>query len=220
MTLANKVPAEDMRQRAFDDAQDAYRVNVIAGAILDTIKSVLDSIKTALDSIYTRLSDRSQKTQLTDGTNDVGVVAGTPNRLAVDSIVTAEKYRAKFSTAQSIAISNVADTPILTITDAGKLEFISLVFSSAKAQAVINIDGTEELRINLETLGGIGAGEFSLGSANDQGALICTNNSATQIKIQWKEPVDFATSVAISARRTTAPVMNLDGAIVGWKKRI
>jgi len=97
------------------------------------VKGVLDTIKTVLDTIFTRLGDRSQKTQITDGTKDVDIVTdGLIERLAVDSKVTAFPASGSPSRVeepeQEFDGFNTTDAKINFVVPTGKKLFISVLF--------------------------------------------------------------------------------------------
>lgn len=58
----------------------AIKAKVSTEAKQDLIKTVLDGIRSVLDTIYARLTNKTQFTRLTDGTNDVAVYADSSLR--------------------------------------------------------------------------------------------------------------------------------------------
>ncbi|MHA1329934.1 MAG: hypothetical protein ACTSR2_02545 [Candidatus Hodarchaeales archaeon] len=133
------------------------------------------------------------------------------------------RYRPRFYTSKSdISIpSNSEDTTLATIEGDGQIDFISVKYSSDEAQFVLEIDGTEVLRIDVDDLNN--SNEYSLGS-NAWGVYgniydVGTVNDR-HILIRWDSPVDFTSSVIIKSRKRNIASVSMNAILVRWREKI
>ena len=96
-----------------------------------------------------------------DGEEVDVIQAGSYYRLGVDSNVSSlptvslERFKPKFYNSNTdIALSQSNDTELFNQNVDGKLDAISVNFTRDDVEFVLEVDGVEILRINLEELGG------------------------------------------------------------------
>jgi len=144
-----------------------------------------------------------------------GILTDTSGRIQVSE---SSKFLPRFSTATNITItSQTVDTTFLTITDAGRIDSLIANFSTGKSELVLTVDGVEVLRLVAADVisGTIYNLDVSILSTHD----IFLASSGSQWVIRWPSPVDFNSSVVLSARKTTTSALVMQGCIVKWRKR-
>lgn len=138
------------------------------------------------------------------------------NRLCVDAnvsggTVSMDRLRPAFSYRDTVVNipSQTVDTTLATISWVGAIDMISVKFSSARVIFVLEVDGVEKLRIDMENLS---AGSiYGLGqpSSNKVYFPIVTYASGTQIILTWMFPANITNGIVLKARRNSNTNVNM-----------
>jgi hypothetical protein len=112
------------------------------------------------------------------------------------------------------ALTNGVDFSVFSVpaTQSGFIDFIQVVCKNSSYQIVLNIDGTEELRISMSDLGTIG-----LLSSNSTNIPIYAASASKICAIYPNEPFHFSTSFEVEVQATSGG-NNIDGHMVSWRQ--
>jgi len=136
-----------------------------------------------------------------------------------DTSVASLEPRFETSTTDVTINNSPSDTSIFSFSGEGAIQAIMVSFSSKQVEMVLDIDGTEVLRIDVDDLGN--SGEYNLGDVSLSGPFnLRTAGSAESIIIDFGGILaSFATSFEISALETSGS-LNTKSHIVIYREAV
>jgi len=105
-----------------------------------------------------------------------------------------------FSTANT-ALNTSTDTSLLSITAAGKIDFIGIAGSNSNYEIILKVDGTEVFRLPATTIGST----LGLTGATGLQLPIWMETANKNFRYHPNEAVDFSTSFEVLAKATGTP---------------
>jgi hypothetical protein len=130
---------------------------------------------------------------------------GSKERLDVDARMSGggsdmNNAKPKFTHSKTpISLTAGVDTSLVTITDEGYIDFISVLFSSNATEIILKVDGTEILRVDVSDIDDTGIYDLRASASNLSPAIYTRGGS--HIIIDWNSmPSYFATSVQLLAK--------------------
>lgn len=143
---------------------------------------------------------------------------GGKRRLDVNTTVTgsvtleASNPRWDFDNTQT-ALTNGVDTSIfLKASTVGFIDFIQVICGKSTFEGIIIVDGVEQLRIGMSTLGDIG-----LLSSNSTNIPVYSASASKIWSLHPNQPFAFQSSFEIKIKATSNGV-NLNGWMVSWRQ--
>ena len=100
-----------------------------------------------------------------------------------------------------------------TQTTSGVIDAVYVKYSNNQGVFVIDIDGTEVLRINIDDIESVMTLD---GARTDQ--VIWARSSLFGLK--WSQPIYFGTSFSVKARVQAGESGDADGVIVMWRENV
>ena len=151
------------------------------------------------------INDYTQNVSIHDETSDVAVItttSGSKVLLDVNATVSNDESPTKYqllsdydATGTSITTS---DTELFSYSGVGVISFIAITnATTSNYEVIINVDGTERLRINMSDLGSV------LGLTGGTVEPIWTQTANKQFRYHPTPEIGFTTGFSIEARATT-----------------
>jgi len=138
------------------------------------------------------------------------------------TIINEPRYRPRFWKSQTeVELSNSSDITIANININGKLDGISINFTRDDVEFVLEIDGTELMRIELSDLE-----DNNVYNLNSTGTDECifpvkTTRAGRQIVINFgSNPVDVTSNITVKAKKTVNPTTNFVAGMIVYREKV
>ena len=110
----------------------------------------------------------------------------------------------------SLSLTNGVDYTIHTVTASGAFGFVQLICKNSSFETIIDVDGSEILRISQADLGNIG-----LLSSNSTGIPIYAASASKIFSMHPFQALDFSTGFAVKVQATSTG-NKLEGWFMSW----
>jgi len=196
------------------------KVNPDGSLNVNTTPSGIQEIRIR-DGDGTNLADvRSDIDTFKRLTTDAFISNTTANPVPVSITTSASEialWKARFQTsATDIALPISTDTTLLTITDEGAVNYVSINFDTVDVEMIIVLDGVEIFRVVMAHLGT--PAEYDLDTLEGNPSSIATSRAKTHFHWRSPQPVYFTTSFVLKAKALAANKKMLSY-LVEWRDK-